>query len=211
MTALVYVIGVLDGFRIPPFPFSRVYKAVGKNRQTWVPRPAQLNASFLNCYLTDLGQNDARVSETWKTLYKEIEAFQPQHAEYNRARRRLLIEFASGFVFAIFVLKLVFGALSLPNWAILAFLVLVIYPLSKGFSLAEHRYADGLRAEWKGGNVARDLVGYLGRHLLMAAHKEARNPDAIRIKLAFGDYDNLHSLGRQGRLYVMSPAPSSSS
>jgi hypothetical protein len=209
VTALVYVIGVLDGFRRPPFPFSRVYKAVGKSRQTWVPRPVQLEASFLNYFLTDLGENDARVSETWRTLYEEIEAFQPQHAEYNRARRRLLIEFASGFVFAIFVLKLVFDALSLPNWAIVAFLVLVVYPLSKGFSLAERRYADGLRAEWKGGNVARDLVGYLGRHLLMAARKEGRNPDAIRIKLAFDDYDNLRSMGRQGHLYIMSPAPPS--
>jgi hypothetical protein len=210
VTALAYVIGVLDGFRRPPFPFSKVYKAVGKNRQTWVPRPAQLDASFLNYYLTDLGQNDAKVSETWRTLRREIEAFQRKHDEFNRARRRLLVEFASGFIFAIFVLKLVSDALSLPNWTIAVFLVLLIYPLSKGFSLTERRYADELRAEWKDGNTARNLIGYLGHHLLMAAHKEGRNPSTIRIKLAFDDYDNLHSVGRHGRLYIMSPAPPSS-
>jgi hypothetical protein len=210
VTALVYAITTLDGFRTPPLPFYKLYKTSGKNKETFIPRQADLDSSFLHSYLTRLGERDSRVNELWSLMRRDIEEFRPLQDDYDKTRRHLMLEFAGGFLFGLFVLKLVGNYLQLPNWALAVILILIALVLSRGFVATERNYANGLKEHWNGADSARLLADRLAHHLLLAARKEGRKPDSVHLMLNHDDYANLHVIKKKGTDFTVCPGPSNS-
>ena len=210
VTALIYAITTLDGFRNTPLPFYKLYKTSGKKKQNFIPRQADLDSSFLQSYLTRLGEKDNKVKELWSVMRREIDKFRPFQDDYDKYRKHLMFEFAGGFLLGLVLLKLVGDYLNLPNWGLAVVLILMALILSRGFVTAERTYGKGLKEHWRGAESARLLVDRLAHHLLVAAHTEGRKPESVHLTLNHDDYANLHVLRKKGTDFEVYPgAPSS--